>query len=71
MRAVVNSFRDETSSGISLFHEIKINFSMYKAEIKIGHKDLKVVPAYLLECVNDNVIHFLHLEVIGSISLKL
>lgn len=44
---------------------------MYKAEIEIGHKDLKVVPAYLLECVNDNVIHFLHLEVIGSISLKL
>ena len=67
----MNSFRDETSSGISLFHEIKINFSMYKAEIEIGHKDLKVVPAYLLECVNDNVIHFLHLEVIGSISLKL
>lgn len=44
---------------------------MYKAEIELGHKDLKVVPAYLLECVNDNVIHFLHLEVIGSNSLKL
>ena len=67
----MNSFRDETSSGISLFHKIKINFSMYKAEIELGNKDLKVVPAYLLECVNDNVIHFLHLEVIGSNSLKL
>ena len=67
----MNSFRDETSSGISLFHKIKINFSMYKVEIELGHKDLKVVPAYLLECVNDNVIHFLHLEVIGSNSLKL
>ena len=67
----MNSFRDETSSGISLFQEIKINFSIYKAEIQLGHKNLKVVPAYLLECVNDNVIHLLHLEVLGSNSLKL
>ena len=56
----MNSLNVETASGMSLFQKKKIYRGKYSANTTMRRKDVKYLPAYLLQCMDYDVVHFLH-----------